>query len=79
MTPEELSRVREIYERALALTGAARRTFLERTEYREIREEVRRKIPASWISEMRFQCSDFRASIVSKYLAIPFCKLPLQR
>jgi len=40
-----------------------------------MRVRVRRKIPASWISETRFQCSDFRASIVSTYLAIPFLQV----
>ncbi len=48
MTSEELSRIREIYEQALPMTGSAREAYLDREchGHAEIREEVERLLKA---------------------------------
>src|SRR3982751_3636413 len=48
MTPEELNRIREIYEGALAMSGSDRDTFVEREchGHEEIRREVERLLKA---------------------------------
>src|SRR5882724_10911671 len=48
MTPEELSRIRRIYEQALPMSGAARETYLrhECQDEQDIRAEIERLLKA---------------------------------
>ena len=48
MTPKELSRIRELYEQALSMSGSARKAYLDREcpNEEEIRKEVEKLLTA---------------------------------